>query len=442
MICDSCISAGCIRSPGRQLAGSPIGRSARPGDGARAHPQDRLSPGETGQKSANWARCRWLRRVVRAKSPPPAGHPAVGLWLVEDHPATERAGEQVEPGFDEPVALRETSDMSIHRLGLIGAGSMGTNHARVMAESSRAKLEVVVDIDKEKSNQLAVQYGAISATEIDAVLDCDAVVVASSTPAHKVIALAMIDHGIPLLIEKPVAIDLEDVYQICQAATDKGIALACGFVERFNAVVNQGMELLDGEPIHIVTLRHSPIYPRIADSVVYDLLIHDIDLALRFMGSQGVRSVSGASWNARGGDTEIADCTLLFSNDGLATLSASRVGQRKLRSVQVFTNTMMLDLDLLRADLTVYRNVSQGGPDVAHSLTYRAETIIDIPFVRHKAEPLGLELDHFLDLVEGTADRSAEIAGLIAPHEIAQHVENACDQRRRTTLLPRPLPRT
>jgi hypothetical protein len=110
----------------------------------------------------------------------------------------------------------------------------------------------------------------------------------------------------------------------------------------------------------------------------------------------------------------------------LATLSASRAGQRKLRSIQVLTPSLLLDLDLLRADVTVYRNVRLEQPDETVALTYRAETIVDIPFVRHTGEPLGLELDHFLDLCEGRGDNELEIDRIISSHVLARQVETQC----------------
>jgi len=136
--------------------------------------------------------------------------------------------------------------------------------------------------------------------------------------------------------------------------------------------------------------------------------------------------VTGGSWSpAEGGDAEIADCTLQFENGAIATLSASRAGQRKLRSVQIFTRSTLADIDLLRADVTIYRNVRQEQPDT-RALTYRAETIIDIPFVRHTGEPLGRQFEHFLDLIEGHADAQAELDGVIPPHEVAHLVEMDC----------------
>ncbi|HVX21083.1 MAG TPA: Gfo/Idh/MocA family oxidoreductase [Acidimicrobiales bacterium] len=313
------------------------------------------------------------------------------------------------------------------RIGLIGAGTMGANHARVVAGSTRAILDVVVDVDQSRADKIAESYGARSATDPREALECDAVLLCTPTDAHVEGALQIMDAGVPLLIEKPVALEFTEVQRICQIATDRGLALACGFVERFNPVISLARSLLDDPPVHLVALRHSPADPRNLGSVVHDLLIHDVDLALQLMGSEAVRTVVGASWSPPGGKyPEIADCTVTFDNGALVSLSASRMGQRKLRSIQVLTQSLLLDLDLLRADVTVYRNVLQEQPEDPRALTYRAQTIIDIPFVRHSGEPLALQLDHFLDLVDGSADREQEVTSILASHALASKVAQQC----------------
>jgi predicted dehydrogenase len=310
------------------------------------------------------------------------------------------------------------------RVALVGAGTMGANHARVVAEAPRATLGVVIDLDQDRAGQLAVRYGFASSNNLADAGRCDAAILATSTGAHVEIAIQLLERGIPLLIEKPVATNQDDVERVCAAAKRLGVPIACGFVERFNPVLDTTMTLLTEQPMHIVTMRHSPAAPRIADSVIYDLLIHDIDLVLRFMPGREVSKVSGIAWTPADHNTpEIADCLLQFADGGMATLSASRIGQRKLRSVQIFTSSTLADLDLLRADLTIYRNIRQEQPDDPRALTYRAETIVDIPFIRHTSEPLARQFEHFLDLVAGQVDPDEEIEGIVAPHRIAHLVE-------------------
>jgi predicted dehydrogenase len=315
------------------------------------------------------------------------------------------------------------------RVALIGAGTMGANHARVVAEAPRATLGVVIDLDRVRADGLAERYGFASSADVTDAGRCDAAILATSTAAHAEIAIQLLEKGIPLLIEKPIATNQDDLERVCATAKRLGVPIACGFVERFNPVLDTTMKLLTEEPMHIVTMRHSPAAPRIADSVIYDLLIHDIDLVLRFMPGREVTKVRGVSWTPGIDDApEIADCLLQFADGGIATLSASRIGQRKLRSVQIFTSTTLADLDLLRADLTIYRNVRQEQPDDPRALTYRAETIVDIPFVRHTSEPLARQFDHFLDLVAGQIDPNEEIESILAPHQIAHQVETDCLQ--------------
>lgn len=328
--------------------------------------------------------------------------------------------------------------MSNLRMALVGAGTMGANHARVVTETPRASLGIVIDIDPDRARQLAERYGVASSSNTADAAQFDAAILATSTAAHAETAVQLLEAGTPLLIEKPIATAPSDVERVCDASKRLGVPIACGFVERFNPVLDTAMKLLTEEPIHIVTMRHSPATPRIADSVIYDLLIHDIDLALRFMANGEVTKVSGVSWTPpMGATTEIADCSLQFSDRGVATLSANRYGQRKLRSVQIFTSSTLADLDLLRSDLTIYRHVRHEQSDAPRALTYRSETVIDIPFVRHIGEPLARQLDHFLDLVVHDADPEAEIESIIAPHRIAQRVEAEClsDARREAVFV-------
>lgn len=297
---------------------------------------------------------------------------------------------------------------------------MAANHARVIAGSERATLEVVVDTDESRAHELAARFEARASTDIRDAFSCDAAVVASSTETHADIALTLIDNGIPLLVEKPVASELIDVRRVCAAAERDHVALSCGFVERFNPVVSTVQELIDDDPIHIVSLRHSPSAPRMTNSVIHDLLIHDIDLALRFAHGAEVMGIRGTHWLSPEHVEEIVDCTLQLSTGTVATLSASRVSQRKVRTTQIYTGSVLFDLDLLRTDLTVYRNVKQEQPD---PMTYRSETVIDIPFIRHSGEPLALQFEHFLNIVDSVVDAEQELATIAPPHDIAHALQ-------------------
>jgi predicted dehydrogenase len=309
------------------------------------------------------------------------------------------------------------------RIGLVGAGAMGANHARVVGTSPTAHLEVVVAPDLARASRLATDTGAKAASQVAAAYGCDAVIVASPTDAHASIAMELIGQGIPVLVEKPLTADLAAAQKIVDAAADQDVPLMCGFVERFNAAVTTAAKLLgetpdDEPPVHVLSIRHSPPAARITTSVVYDLLIHDIDLTIGLLPGIEVQAVTGRTLSlGETGTADVADCTLQFASGSVATLSASRASQRKLRTLLVTTPTTLVDIDLLRQDVTVYRHVRQS--IVGDSPAYRAETIVDIPFVRHQGEPLALQFDHFTRLVRGEADLAAERATLMAPHRVA-----------------------
>jgi predicted dehydrogenase len=196
----------------------------------------------------------------------------------------------------------------------------------------------------------------------------------------------------------------------------------CGFVERFNPVLATALSVMEGPPVHVVAIRHSPPAERIISGVVSDMLIHDLDLAVQIAGDQEVADVVSTLWRPPGSATaEIADCTIRFAGGTVATLSASRVSQRKIRSLTIATATQLIELDLLRQDISVYRHVRHeqlGGA----STTYRAETVIDIPFVRHAGEPLALQFEHFLDLVDGRADPEVERRRVLPAHDLADRI--------------------
>ena len=205
----------------------------------------------------------------------------------------------------------------------------------------------------------------------------------------------------PLLIEKPLAQRYEDSVQLVEASRLAGSPLQCGFVERFNPALATALGLINEPVIHVHTVRHSPRHPRPTASVVHDLLVHDLDLALRLNDDKSPR-VSGALWAPKAGQlSEIAESVMRFDDGMVANVSASRWSQRKIREVRISTEATLFEIDLLRVNVTVYRNISQTSTP-GDSRDYRSETIIDVPYVRHRGEPLALQFAAFVDLVPRT----------------------------------------
>lgn len=302
------------------------------------------------------------------------------------------------------------------RIALLGAGVMGRNHARVVTESGSAELAVVIDGDVKVADEVAQAHGCRSAASIEAAFACDAAIVATTTETHPSVVLPLLEAGLPVLVEKPVAVDIDDVRTLAEVASRKGLPLMCGFVERFNPAVRALLgQLLTETPRHIVALRHSPRTPRAAASVAHDLLIHDVDLCLRMAAPAETRGVRATSWCSRPGAVEVMDCSMRFSDGALATLSASRISQRKVRAFSIETDSLLIELDLVRNTATVYHHLGHA-LDPEH--TYHAQTAMDVPFIRTMGEPLALQLDHFVDLINGRADAAAERRSIIPPHAV------------------------
>jgi len=310
--------------------------------------------------------------------------------------------------------------MSKLAVGLIGAGNMGSNHARVVAEHSSTDLVMVVDTDPVVARAAADRFGCGSGTTLDHLADCDAVIIATPTQHHLAAGLELLRAGMPVLIEKPLAIDLNGVHALVDAARGSDTPLLCGFVERFNAAVRTGLASVTAPPTWVQTVRHSPATPQVTSSVVTDLLIHDLDVVTRFVDLGIPASIRGALTGL--GAPEVADqadIVLAWRAGPVANISASRLGQRKIRSLVVETPNELVEVDLLRQNVTVSRHLSQ---ELSNG-TYRSGTVTDIPFVRHAGEPLVLQLEYFVRCVRGEADHRAELATLTMPHELADFIE-------------------
>ncbi|MEU6641342.1 Gfo/Idh/MocA family oxidoreductase [Saccharomonospora sp. NPDC046836] len=310
-----------------------------------------------------------------------------------------------------------------HRIALVGAGAMGSLHARVLASHERTTLVRVVDPYESAGQALADQYGAVWTPGMGTLSDVDAVVLASPTELHHKQAVEVLHAGKPLLVEKPLSNSLAAVAEILEFARRADVPLMCGLLERYNPAVLTARALIE-QPVHLVARRHGPYAPRIRTGVAWDLLVHDVDLAIQFFGGCGpTATVSGTGHfhpDSAGGAEDTVDAVLTFPT-GLATISASRLGQRKVRSLVVSELDRMIEIDLLRRDVTVYRHVSHDAA-TPEGRGYRQQAIVELPELVTAREPLATQLDRFVDLLDGVADAEPERASILPAHEVVDRV--------------------
>lgn len=311
------------------------------------------------------------------------------------------------------------------RIGLVGTGTMGTLHARVIAESPRAELTWVADPRREAGEEVAGRHATrwLAEMEPDTV---DAVVVAAATEHHHRLALEVLAAGVPLLVEKPLADTLDHAREIVETSERLGVPLMCGFLERYNPAILTALEFVE-RPIHAAANRHSPYVARIRTGVSSDLLIHDLDVLLQVFDEQPVGAEGHLGYfhpNSEPGAEDMADAIVDFPGGGIGMATASRTSQRKIRTLVITELDRQIELDLVRQDITIYRHIGNEALEDS-GLGYRQQTVIDIPVIKHQREPLATQLDRFLDLVGGTVDADAERASLLPPHELLDAVRRS-----------------
>ena len=308
------------------------------------------------------------------------------------------------------------------RVVLVGAGNMGSHHARVISQSTRAELAYLVDPREDVGRAVAERYGTTWVPELPNLGECDAVVVAAATESHFDLAMRVLSQDRPLLIEKPVADSLLRTREILDEAEARDLPFMCGLLERYNPAVLTARSLLEN-PLHVVATRHSPYAPRIRTGVAWDLLVHDVDLAINIIGS------APTSVDAQLGffhpesaplAEDVAETILSFANGAIAHVSASRMGQRKIRQLSIYEVDRLVEVDLLRRDVVIYRHVSETSVDDGRA--YRQQTVIEIPELLTAQEPLTTQFTKFLDIIDGTEDASTERATIAPSHEVIDQV--------------------
>ncbi len=307
------------------------------------------------------------------------------------------------------------------KVALVGSGSMGRNHARVIATGDRTELSVVIDPDESVGRKAAELYGTAWAPDLAGLEGMDAAVVAAPTEHHFELTKQIIEAGLPLLVEKPLCPSLAQTQELVDASTEAGTPLMCGLLERFNPAVQVAMRMIDS-PVYVRAVRHSPYAPRIRTGVAWDLLVHDVDLVIRAFG--GVHptalDVQAGQFHASSlpGAEDVVETMMSFAG-GIASVSASRLGQMKVRSMVIQELDRTIEVDLLRRGLTSYRHATIEADEGFSG--FRQFTEMEVPEI-HGTEPLVGQLEHFVDLVEGKVDLNAERESFLPAHRVVDEV--------------------
>lgn len=291
------------------------------------------------------------------------------------------------------------------RVGVIGVGRMGANHARVYSMLRSAELVGVADVDGAARDRVGSLYGIPTyADHRDLLPHVEAVSVAVPTPIHVPTALDCLRSGVHVLVEKPMAPDLAGAQELVNEAERRHRVLQVGNVERFNPAVQEAAGIVSAERVLAIAARRlSPPTPHMpGEDVVLDLMIHDLDIALSIAASN-VRQIAALGAANAHGDLHLVMAHLEFENGILADLIASKVTQQRIRELELTTDRSFVTVNYRTRDVSVYRNASVTPVGTLGHL-YRQEAVIQKPTVAI-SEPLYLELEHYLDCVRGGAAR-------------------------------------
>ncbi|MGC9061122.1 MAG: Gfo/Idh/MocA family oxidoreductase [Thermoplasmata archaeon] len=291
------------------------------------------------------------------------------------------------------------------KIGVIGTGVMGQNHARVISTLEKdAVLVAVSDIDENTGKKVAERFGAEYHKDYRELKNLvDAVVIATPTKTHHEIAIEMLNAGKHVLVEKPIALDIEKAERMVEVANSQGVVLAVGHIERHNPVVKFAKTAFEkkqfGELNTMLSKRISPYPARINDvGVVKDIGIHEVDVQ-RFIANSEVESVSAYGGRANGGKHEDhASILLNFKNGKTGYINVNWLAPIRIRKIELLCTKVFVEMDYIEQE--IYVSTSQIMDfDGSNSFQYPVEYNLRQIFLK-KQEPLRLEIEDFVNAIK------------------------------------------
>jgi len=292
------------------------------------------------------------------------------------------------PGSGRPVPV-----------AVIGVGALGSRHARLYASLPQAELIGVADTDLVRARSIGQKYGVPATADYRELMSrVRAASVTVPTVAHRQVAVDLMEAGIDVLVEKPMAASAEEAGEMLALAQERNIVLGVGHTERYNPAVEAVIEYCR-DPRFIEVHRLASFSPRSLDiDVVLDLMIHDLDVVASLVRSE-VRQVEAIGVAVLTERADIANARLRFESGCVANLTASRISQDKMRKLRVWEKDSYVSLDYLDQEAWSYRLVEgEGRP-----------TIVRKRLNAENEEPLKRELEDFLEAV--VSRRSPRVSG-------------------------------
>jgi predicted dehydrogenase len=278
------------------------------------------------------------------------------------------------------------------RTAVIGVGYLGRFHAQKYAQLPAVQLIAVVDAELATAQRVAAEFGVEALDDFRDLFDkVDAVSIAVPTPLHHAIGCALLERGIHVLLEKPIATSVAEARELVEVAARRGCVLQVGHLERFNPAIIAAAKRLT-RPRFVESHRLAPFKLRGTDvSVVLDLMIHDIDLIQELVGEPliGIEAVGATVFS---GEIDIVNARLRFRGGCVANTTASRISMKQERKIRIFQDDSYLSIDMQQKLLTVIRKKQQAPVQSAAEVSIEEEAL-------EPGDALLAEIESFLGAV-------------------------------------------
>lgn len=294
------------------------------------------------------------------------------------------------------------------KVGIVGVGQFGQNHARILSQSDKCEFVGLYDINLKRAEEISQKLNCQSHETLDSLLSvCDALVIVVTTISHFEIARKALEMGIHIFIEKPITEKLDQAEKLVALAKKQGLKIQVGHIERFNPIVIEMADKIKN-PIFIECHRIAPFTPRGTDiPVVLELMIHDIDLILTFCKSN-VKAISASGSGVMTKSIDIANARIEFEDGAVANITSSRISLKRSRKFRIFQKDNYFSMDFQVKKVThikkskqlykVLPQIMQGnyeGIDVN-----KVVDIVEVDASDRKKDALTSELESFIQAIE------------------------------------------
>ncbi|GAB4322622.1 MAG: Gfo/Idh/MocA family oxidoreductase [Candidatus Zixiibacteriota bacterium] len=327
------------------------------------------------------------------------------------------------------------------RVGVIGVGHLGSHHARILNDSFGWNLVGVFDTDADRNADTSHRYKLKTFHSRDALLDeVEAVTICTPTASHFDIAVAAVQRGVHVFVEKPICSTDDEANRLVDLVSKAGVTHAAGHIERFNPAVNAVRDRI-GVPRFIEAHRLNQFSPRgLATDVVLELMIHDIDLVRWLVGSEPVE-IRAAGVPVLSTTDDIANCRLAFADGCIANLTASRISANPMRKLRVFSKDHYTSIDLSAKSVESYKlfagdsGVVEPGYRVLAQSEGKKIARWSAPLEPYDA--LEAELENFRQAITGESSARVDLVEAARSLKVALAVAQACrEQAQIANVIP------